>query len=130
MLPASILDFGCSAVAELPQNERLVGAAHACREDVLKSRNWAYPEIEEEVAASEELVDLAAGGFDAGIRLGQFISPDMVAVRLTPPFSFVVVGSPDYLLGRRRPEHIDDLRDHACLRMRRSEWVDCALAVY
>jgi DNA-binding transcriptional LysR family regulator len=32
----------------------------------------------------------------------------------------VVVGSPDYLLGRRRPEHIDDLRDHACLRMRRS----------
>jgi DNA-binding transcriptional LysR family regulator len=44
----------------------------------------------------------------------------MVAVRLTPPFSFVVVGSPDYLLGRRRPEHIDDLRDHACLRMRRS----------
>ena len=39
-----------------------------------------------EIAASEELVDLAAEGFDAGIRLGQFIDADMVAVRLTPPF--------------------------------------------
>ena len=44
----------------------------------------------------------------------------MVAVRLTPPFPFVVVGSPDYLRRRKRPERIDDLRDHACLRMRRS----------
>jgi DNA-binding transcriptional LysR family regulator len=44
----------------------------------LSRGTMAYPEIEEEVAASEELVDLAAGGFDAGIRLGQFISPDMV----------------------------------------------------
>ena len=45
---------------------------------------------------------------------------DMVAVRLTPPFPFVVVGSPDYLRRRRRPERIDDLRQHACLRLRRS----------
>src|SRR6202162_1121506 len=67
----------------------------------------AYPEIEVEIAASEELVDLAAAGFDAGIRLGQFIAPDMVAVRLTPPFSFAVVGSSDYLRGRKRPERID-----------------------
>ncbi len=89
-------------------------------EPVIASFYQAYPEIEVEIAASAELVDLAAEGFDAGIRLGQFIAPDMVAVRLTPPFSFVVVGSPDYLRGRKRPERIDDLRDHACLRMRRS----------
>jgi DNA-binding transcriptional LysR family regulator len=80
----------------------------------------AYPEIEVEIAASEELVDLAAEGFDAGVRMGQFIAADMVAVRLTPPFPFVVVGSPDYLRRRKRPESIDDLRGHACLRMRRS----------
>ena len=80
----------------------------------------AYPEVEVEIAASKELVDLAAEGFDAGIRLGQFIAADMVAVRLTPPFPFVVVGSPDYLRRRRRPERLDDLRGHACLRMRRS----------
>jgi DNA-binding transcriptional LysR family regulator len=89
-------------------------------ERLIASFYQAYPEIEVEIAASAELVDLAAEGFDAGIRLGQFIAPDMVAVRLTPPFSFVVVGSPDYLRGRKRPERIDDLRDHACLRMRRS----------
>ena len=44
----------------------------------------------------------------------------MVAVRLTPPFPFVVVGSPDYLHLRLRPERIEHLSQHACLRMRRS----------
>ncbi len=80
----------------------------------------AYPEVEVEIAASERLVDIAAEGFDAGIRLGQFIAADMVAIRLTPPFPFVVVGSPDYLRRAKRPERIDDLRRHACLRLRRS----------
>ena len=89
-------------------------------EPVIASFCQAYPEIELEIAASEEMVDVAAGGFDAGIRLGQFIAPDMVAVRLTPPFPLVVVGSPDYLRGQKLPERIDDLRGHACLRMRRS----------
>ena len=63
-------------------------------EPVIASFCLAYPEIELEIAASDEMVDLAKGGFDAGIRMGQFIAPDMVAVRLTPPFSFVVVASP------------------------------------
>jgi DNA-binding transcriptional LysR family regulator len=89
-------------------------------EPMIASFCQACPEIELEIAASDEMVDLAAGGFDAGIRLGQFIAADMVVVRLTPPFPFVVVGSPDYLLRRKRPERIDDLRQHACLRMRRS----------
>ena len=79
----------------------------------------AYPEIEVEIAASEEMVDLPAEGFDAGIRLGQFIAADMVAVRLTPPFRFVIVGSPAYLARRGRPEQPEDLRVHACLRLRR-----------
>src|SRR6516165_2399769 len=62
-------------------------------EPVIASFGQAYPEIELEIAASAELVDLAAEGFDAGIRLGQFIAPDMIVVRLTPPFPLVVVGS-------------------------------------
>jgi DNA-binding transcriptional LysR family regulator len=89
-------------------------------EPVIASFCQAYPEIELEIAASDEMVDLATGGFDAGIRLGQFIAPDMVAVRLTPPFPFVVVGSPNYLTRHGRPERVDELRHHACLRMRRS----------
>lgn len=74
-----------------------------------------------ELAANEHLIDIAAEGFDAGVRLGQIIAADMIAVRLTPPFPFVVVGSPDYLRSRKRPERIDDLRQHACLRLRRSD---------
>jgi DNA-binding transcriptional LysR family regulator len=89
-------------------------------ERLIASFCQTYPEVEVEIAASAELVDLAAEGFDAGIRLGQFIAADMVAVRLTPPFPFVVVGSPDYLRLRMRPERIEDLRQHACLRRRRS----------
>src|SRR3954470_7962157 len=89
-------------------------------EPLIASFCQAYPEVEVEIAASEELVDLATGGFDAGIRMGQFITADMVAVRLTPPFPLVVVGSPEYLRRRGRPERIDDLRQHACLRIRRT----------
>src|SRR6266567_8579740 len=89
-------------------------------EPLIASFCQAFPEVEVEIAASEELVDIAAGGFDAGIRLGQFIAADMVAVRLSPPFPFVVVGSPDYIRSRKPPERIDDLRHHACLRLRRS----------
>jgi DNA-binding transcriptional LysR family regulator len=89
-------------------------------EPVIGSFAQAYPEIELEIAASEEMVDLAAGGFDAGIRFGQFIAPDMVAVRLTPPFPFAVIGSPDYFARHGRPEHVEELRAHACLRIRRS----------
>ena len=63
-------------------------------EPLIASFCQAYPEVEVEIAASEELVDIAAEGFDAGIRLGQFIAADMVAVRLTPPFP---------LRGRRQP---------------------------
>ena len=89
-------------------------------EPLIASFCQAYPEIEVELAASEEMVDLAAGGFDAGIRMGQFITPDMIAVRLTKPLPLIVVGSPDYLARAGRPERPDDLRAHACLRMRRS----------
>jgi DNA-binding transcriptional LysR family regulator len=87
---------------------------------LIASFREAYPEVEVEIAASEQLVDLATEGFDAGIRMGQFIAADMVVVRLTPPFRFIVVGSPAYLARRGCPERPEDLRHHACLRLRRS----------
>src|ERR1700739_4779390 len=126
-----------------PAFEELVGASEAVRElgqrpagllrlsvpravvpillePLITSFCQASPEIDREISASPEPVDLATEGFDAGIRLGQFIASDMIAVRLSPPFPFVVVGSSDYLRLRMRPERIDDLRRHACLRLRRS----------
>src|SRR5882757_9515720 len=89
-------------------------------EPLIASFCEAYPEVEVEIAASEEMVDLATGGFDAGVRMGQFIAADMIAVRLTPPFRFIVVGTPGYLARRGLPKYPDDLRRHACLRLRRS----------
>src|SRR5215469_336396 len=126
-----------------PAFEELVAASHGARElgqrpagllrltvpravvpillePLIASFCQAYPEIEVEIAASEELVDLVAQGFDAGVRLGQFIAADMVAVRLTPPFRLVIVGSPAYLARKSQPERPDELRQHACLRLRRS----------
>jgi len=89
-------------------------------EPIFASFCEAYPEVELEIVASDETVDVAAAGFDAGIRLGEFIAPDMVAVRLTPPLPYAVVGSPAYFARRGRPARPEDLRDHACLRLRRS----------
>ncbi len=89
-------------------------------EPLIASFCRAYPDVEVEISASPQLVDIAAEGFDAGIRLGQHIEADMVAVRMTPAFPLAVVGSPDYLRRRPPPELIEDLRGHACLRMRRT----------
>src|ERR1700677_1618036 len=80
----------------------------------------AYPEVEVELAASKEVIDLAAEGFDAAVRQGHLVAPDMVAVPMTPPFRLIVVGSPAYFAERSRPRHPNDLRQHACLRWRQS----------
>jgi DNA-binding transcriptional LysR family regulator len=89
-------------------------------EPLIASFCRAYPEVEVEIAANEKLIDLAAEGFDAGVRLGQFIDADMVAVRLSQQFRAIIVGSPTYIAHSGRPKDPSDLRQHACLRMRRS----------
>ena len=87
---------------------------------VLASFAQACPDVVVEIVASEELVDLARDAFDAGIRLGEFIAADMVAVRLTPSFRYAIVASPAYLDRCGRPETPAELQRHACVRMRRS----------
>jgi len=80
----------------------------------------AYPEVEVELAASKEVTDLAAEGFDAAIRQGHLVAPDMIAVPMTPPFRLIVAGSAGYFAERSRPAHPNDLREHSCLRWRQS----------
>jgi DNA-binding transcriptional LysR family regulator len=87
---------------------------------LLASFAAAYPDIELEIAVGDEFVDIASQGFDAGMRMGQFIATDMTALRLTPPFRIVAVGSPEYLARRGKPLKPYDLQDHACLRLRRT----------
>jgi DNA-binding transcriptional LysR family regulator len=76
----------------------------------------ANPGLRLEVVASDGLVDIVRNGFDAGIRLGEKLSQDMIAVRIRPKLRFCVVGSPEYFDARSKPVHPRDLADHVCLR--------------
>jgi DNA-binding transcriptional LysR family regulator len=96
---------------------------------VLASFAQACPGVVVEIVAGEELVDLAKDGFDAGIRLGEFIAADMVAVRLTPSFRYAIVASPAYLDRRGRPAMPEDLQRHSCVRMRRASGIVAAWRV-
>lgn len=80
----------------------------------------AYPNVQLEIFAEDRLVDIVAEGFDAGIRLGKQVEANMVAVRLTEPFQFVVVGSPDYFEKYGRPKRPEDLGQHRCIGFRPS----------
>lgn len=77
-----------------------------------------YPEMSLDLVTEGRLIDIVAEGFDAGIRLGEAVPQDMVAVRFGGPTRFVTVASPSYLAGRGCPQTPDDLQDHACIRFR------------
>jgi DNA-binding transcriptional LysR family regulator len=77
-----------------------------------------HPRIEVEVVIEDRFVDIVAEGYDAGVRLSEAIERDMVRVRLTDAFRFVVVGSPGYLARRGTPERPEDLLRHECITFR------------
>ena len=74
-----------------------------------------YPEISLEVVCNDGLVDIVAEGFDAGIRTGQRLAQDVIAVPVGPQRRFAIVGAPTYLTGRDRPFVPQDLHAHACI---------------
>jgi DNA-binding transcriptional LysR family regulator len=74
-----------------------------------------HPQLVVEVTADAALTDIVATGFDAGVRLGEMIEKDMVAIRLTPPFKAIMVAAPDYLAARGEPKRIADLSQHNCI---------------
>ena len=77
-----------------------------------------YPDIKVEVLAEPQLQDIVAERFDAGIRAGQRVERDMVAVRISGDVELVTVASPAYLEKHGTPEQPQDLRDHNCIRWR------------
>jgi DNA-binding transcriptional LysR family regulator len=87
-------------------------------EPVLPTFRARHPRIEVEVSVEERLVDIVAEGYDAGVRLSESIERDMVQVRLTDPFRFVVVGAPEYLEQHGTPERPEDLLRHECITFR------------
>jgi DNA-binding transcriptional LysR family regulator len=87
-------------------------------EPLLPEFRRAYPDVAIEVHVDDGAVDLMAGRFDAGIRLGEFVERDMIAVRVTPDVHWSVLGSPAYFARRGRPETPEDLINHECIRFR------------
>jgi len=77
-----------------------------------------HPHVELEIATEEALVDVLGQGFDAGIRFGDTVPPDMIAVPITSTMRAVVVGAPAYFAGRDRPAVPADLMRHRCIRGR------------
>lgn len=87
-------------------------------EPIMKGFCEAYPQIDLDIWAEDRPTDLVEGGFDAGVRLGELLDPDVIALRVTPPVRFAVVGAPEYFAKHERPSSPTDLRRHNCIRMR------------
>lgn len=89
-------------------------------EPVLPKFRAMHPRVEIELVVDDHFVDIVASGCDAGIRL-RAIERDMVQVRLTDAFRFVVVGTPKYFAKHGRPQRPQDLLEHECVTFRRSD---------
>lgn len=93
-------------------------AAHTVLWPALQRLLPAYPDITVEIATDYRMVDLAEGRFDAGVRLGEHLADDMIAVPIGPDMRMVVVGSPAYFSGRPVPQTPHDLTAHPCINLR------------
>src|ERR1700733_7150507 len=78
----------------------------------------AYPQIDLEIVSDSSFVDIVAAGFDAGVRYGEHLAQDMIAVSLGEPQRYAVVASPQYIAQHGRPKHPKDLLNHAGIRPR------------
>jgi DNA-binding transcriptional LysR family regulator len=85
---------------------------------VLPTFRARHPRVEVEVVVEERFVDIVGEGYDGGVRLTEAIERDMVQVRLTDPFRFVVVGAPAYLSRHGTPQRPEELLRHECLTFR------------
>ena len=77
-----------------------------------------YPDIHIEIIVDYGLTDIVAEGYDAGVRLGEQVAKDMIAVPIGPEMRMAVVGSPAYFAGHPRPETPHELTHHNCINMR------------
>jgi DNA-binding transcriptional LysR family regulator len=119
------IDAAIAALGELRDKPagtlRITSSEHAAASilwPVLRTLLPRYPDIRVEVITDTRLIDIAAERFDAGIRLGEQVEKDMVALRIGPPMRMAVVGSPAYLAGRPDVQHPRDLTQHDCINIR------------
>ena len=119
------IDAELAALSELREKPagtiRITAHDHAVRAflwPALKKLLPDHPDIKVEVIIDYGLTDIVAERFDAGIRTGEMVAKDMVAVPIGPDLRSAVVGAPGYFANRRRPETPQDLTSHTCVNLR------------
>ena len=95
-----------------------VGAARMILAPLIFDYMRLYPEVAVDMVTEAAMVDIVGQGFDAGVRLKEFVPPDMIAVPITRPIRSIVLGSPAYFAGRKRPRSPAELAEHQCIRRR------------
>ena len=78
-----------------------------------------YPDITVELVTDEGLTDIVSERFDAGVRVGEFVEKDLIAVRIGPKMRQAIVGTPDDFKSRPLPKRPEDLTGHRCINLRR-----------
>jgi len=94
------------------------GAAYLLLEPLFKQYTEHHPKVRIDIVSESNMVDIVAGGFDAGIRLAESVPQDMIAVRLSEDIRMLVVATPEYLDRHGVPEHPRDLLSHQSIGMR------------
>jgi LysR family transcriptional regulator, regulator of peptidoglycan recycling len=116
---------GLTALREKPSGTiRITSVEHAAEAflyPALRTLLPAYPDIKVEIVLGYGLVDIAAERFDAGVRLGEHVDKDMIAVRISPDMRQAVVGSPSYFERHPKPRTPQDLVAHECINLWLSE---------
>jgi DNA-binding transcriptional LysR family regulator len=119
------IDAEVAAIKELRDKPagtiRITSAQHAADSVLwpkLSSVMLDYPDINVEITVDYTLSDIVAQRYDAGVRLGDQVAKDMIAVRISPDQRIAVVGSPAYFSKRAVPETPHELADHSCINLR------------
>ncbi|WP_423208041.1 LysR family transcriptional regulator [Paracoccus yeei] len=111
-----------AARPELPSGPLRITMPHLAADEVVMRRIpefvARYPLIELDIRTSDRFEDIVESGCDAGLRLGESLETDMIAVRASGPRRGVIVGAPDYFARHPKPRHPRDLKDHNCIRRR------------
>ena len=119
------IDSQLAAVTELRDKPagaiRITTSQHAAEAvlwPVLERLLPEYPDVNVELSVDTGLRDIVADRFDAGVRLGEQIDKDMIAVRIGPDLRMAAIAAPDYLNRQGAPRTPQELTDHACINLR------------
>ena len=130
------IDAGIAALSALREKPagtiRITAGEHAASAvlwPALARLLESYPEIQVEIMVDQGLTDIVADRYDAGVRIGEQVARDMIAVRIGPDFRMAVVGAPAYFAKHRRPKNPHDLTAHTCINLRLHPWRNLPLGV-